>query len=305
MQVNPRDLQPVATADVALGQPLEHAIFNRHGKLLLAAGQIVSTERQLEILAEEGLYFNPRWHASFTSTNIQRGSGQATLPESVKRRASGVRSADQALSLTMYFDQDGVQVRLLGSLPRKSLMVTAPSRDGQLMFVKEGQTYRFRAMHGGVIYAFETTVAKTVFSPFPYLHLEWPDARRVEKKRVRGARRADVELPCTAYVGDDDPPRSLTGLVYDLSVGGAAIRLPQEALGTQTVRKLAFRLVVGTEKLTLELPCRETKREYLDDGSTSLGVMFESVPRESYLALHSTVHEQLLHQAENPLFQGE
>ncbi|MDZ7654065.1 MAG: hypothetical protein U5L03_16700 [Burkholderiaceae bacterium] len=55
------DLQPVARLDVRVGRPIPFPVYDRSGRLLLAAGQVVTDGKALDALIERGLYANPRW----------------------------------------------------------------------------------------------------------------------------------------------------------------------------------------------------------------------------------------------------
>src|SRR5574340_43987 len=70
-------------------------------------------------------------------------------------------------------------VKLIGYLKNAGVIVSTPSADGKLLFVREGQNFVVRAFCGKSAFAFPTTVIKAASVPYAHLHLSYP-------RRVRG-----------------------------------------------------------------------------------------------------------------------
>jgi c-di-GMP-binding flagellar brake protein YcgR len=83
-------------------------------------------------------------------------------------------------------------VRVIGLMRAKSVLVTAPLIDGKLIFIREAQPFLIRAFSGQNVYAFKARVLKAQHTPFPYLHLSYPDS--VQVMRIRKAMRAPAQI---------------------------------------------------------------------------------------------------------------
>ena len=114
-------------------------------------------------------------------------------------------------------------VRVIGVMKPLSVLVTAPVIDGKLIFVREAQPFLVRAFSGLNVCAFKSKVLKAHHTPFPYLHLAYPES--VQIMRIRKAVRAQVQL--IVAVNDPASDRQIAaGRIVDLSVGGARVQTP-------------------------------------------------------------------------------
>lgn len=299
--VRPEDLIPLSKSDVLVGEPLQMSVYTRDGRLLLAEGQVIDTDRQLDRLIAEGLFFDGKW-ATATQPGLARRSTETPL--SVRRRQSNVSSGDIAQALSLYVDGTPYVVRWIGCVRERSILVTAPRADGSLVFVKEGETYALRALHGGWIHRWQSLLIKSVFQPFPYLHLQWPVESLVSRRAFRSARRADVSLPCSVQIlSSAAEPGGVTAMIYDLSTQGASLRIRSGLLVPQDMLSLAFRVMVDEEKVLFELSAQVMRvSDPLEDESQEIGIRFLDVPQPLRFALRAYVNEQLLKACDPPLF---
>lgn len=308
MSVSPQELQPIARQDLAVGVPLPFAIYDRKGQLMAAAGQAVSSERQLQQLLQEGLYHNPRWASasiSTTSTRPTRPMLDDTQPLGQRRRADKLRLDDNPEYFRLLFDgmeaADAFHVRLLGMHPRKSLIISAPAFEGKLAFVKEGQAVKFRGFYPLVVYTISTAVAKVCFQPYPYLHLNWPDPSHIEKVTLPVTRRVETELPCTVYTEATTPgQRNINGIIRKLSVAGADIMLSRQPPKGQRLI-LAFQLNVGRERCVFEIAI-EVDRMKEEANGFDTGISFLDLSKEAYLGLYASIQETVASFGDTPLF---
>jgi len=310
---NRQDLQPLARSDLAIGRALPFPIFDRNGELLLGAGLPVQNEIQLDALCARGLYRNPRW-VSPVATDIRPRARVAAptvdVPTDAPHRSPrAVRIATddalgiQVLRMSGVDDAREFPVRLLGVNPGTSLIVTAPSEDERLIFVKEGQAFKFQGMFGESALVFVATVVKVQFAPFPYLHLSWPDPSRIQRRTVRSARRAGCRLPCVVYLERGSGTVNVNGFVVNLSQGGAEVVVPFEAPDLKDSVRIAFRVMVAGRSTLFEQQAYVVRRKTeagAQDGA-HYALQFLEVPDDVQFALHAYILELLVEQFECPL----
>jgi c-di-GMP-binding flagellar brake protein YcgR len=82
---------------------------------------------------------------------------------------------------------------VIGFVPGKSLLVSAPTVNDKSVLIREGQQFAVRMLQGSYIQAFVAKVLHNALAPYPYLHLSFP--REVESIEVRNADRADTNIP--------------------------------------------------------------------------------------------------------------
>lgn len=324
-----QDLQPLARGDFVVGRPLPYAIYDRNGKLLLAAGQAVQSEAQLQALCMIGLYRNPRWHEGGVPAVARVPEGGKAVMKNANERESVAqeKSAGEAYRPPVVATDDAVgrqvlkmstpgsgneySVRLLGVNPDTSLIVSAPGIDGKLVFVKEGQVFHFRGFFGHTVQSFDATILKVQFSPYPYLHISWPDPSKIARRRIRSTRRAKCRLPCVIYYRRSGTEKQENGFVSDLSVGGAELWLAQELPGSFEDFRVAFKINVAGQRILIDSGVsalrlkEEMRRTAGPQGAQGAhyGMAFESLSDQLQLAIHAYINELLVAQLESPLGQ--
>lgn len=311
-------LKVITAADIPFGRLLPFALLDADANILIAAGQAVTPE-QFALLEEFGVYRDADW-----TTTVEEESPSATdfgLPAphpitaynladkladknkpTVNRAAPKQQDGIQNLRMNYAGSEEGFFVRLYGMVQGQSLIVAAPTQNGQLVFVKEGDNFDFKGFYSRAIYSFTAAIRQVCFQPFPYLHISWPDPSRVNKQIVRQARRIDINLPCTVYVGENKK-RTINGVIRNLSTGGAEVELFGQFAEERGLVRLAFRVPVHGQKFMIEQEVRLMgKRTYEDEPAERFGLAFDNLPYDMVLALHGYIQETLLSRLETPLF---
>jgi len=188
-------------------------------------------------------------------------------------------------------------VRLIGSLPGASLVVTAPTLDGKVQLIREGQRFNVRVLKGERVVGFIAQVLHVALRPYAHLHLEYPS--EFEQIVVRNASRVTARLPGTARRTEDPNEENFFKPVtlVDLSETGAGL-LSREAVGAGgEMAHLRFSLNVGgsDEALALMAEIRTSVRH--DDGSYTTGLAFRGLNRFQQILLHAWVTRRLLDDA--------
>jgi c-di-GMP-binding flagellar brake protein YcgR len=310
------ELQPVARLDVRVGRPIPFPVYDRSGRLLLAAGQVVTDAKALDALIERGLYANPRWGTDGyvreangngeddKGPETQPGAGFLPPPDARAQRKLRANAAWRVLKVWPEGGsaEDAMSVKLIGVNEGKTLVITAPERDGKLAFVKEGNLYNFRGFSGELVYEFKAAVHKTRFEPYPYLHVDWPQDWQVSKRRLREARRVTVDVPCILYPDADSGDGFAKGAIVDLSTGGASVQFKDRVPPLKDKVRLAFRLQVAGQMVLFEATCTVMRAPDPAATEPSVGLKFDNLSDVERLALHAYVYLSLIREIEVPLY---
>lgn len=312
-------MQPLRKDDLQLGQPAPYSIYDQDRVLLLGKGCLIASEWVLEALREQGMFSSDEKPAGAAMGKLFRPStGQVLDGEGAPRRGAATdalpvaqAAATDALQSVMPFAEttlrigdtlqmrfeDGTPerypVRLIGAVDRRSVLVTHPQNEGRMMFLKEGQTLGFTGMRGKHAYAFEAPVLRCQLSPFPYVHLAYPQQVRVTT--IRKAHR--VVLNGVASIGRRDAKGRVACNLRDLSVGGALLTVPRQLATFGAEVSVAFRLNIDGETVTLEVPgVVRSVRPGEEPGSTfrPCGIEFVDVAPDLRRMLQLFVYESLL-----------
>lgn len=190
-------------------------------------------------------------------------------------------------------------VRVVGSLPGASLIVTAPLINGKVALIRDNARFTVRQLRGHRVEGFVATVLQCAAKPFPHLHLSYP--KEIESVVVRNAQRASCQLPTIVHnatrVEGDSEPKDAT--MVDLSISGARIASHVAMGEVGEMLRLSFPLRVAGVEETIALVSdirNHTERhgEEAEVGRHLYGVQFRSANRYQLVLMHAFVLEHLL-----------
>lgn len=287
-QIKPGDLQ--------VGYPVPYPLYDAEKRLLLARGSLLESERQLAQLMERGLFRKLKLASAGeparAETSEEPGVDICQFDET--RLAIG-----DVMQLQSQAEGDRVRyaVKLIGYLKGRSVIVTTPSVNGQVLLMREGQGFVVRMFSGKSAYAFTTTTLKVANTPFPHLHLVYP--KEVRGLMVRKGARVTVDL-IAAVVGKDGQSRAAS--LCDLSIGGAMLLSRAELGGKDEPVTVKFRVDVSGVEQYLSIPAliRNVKPEVGAEGGVPRfqhGVQFMVAPDNVQIALSAFVFQTLLDQS--------
>lgn len=299
---NPKDLSPLAKGDIEIGKALPFAIFDRSGVLLLAEGQAVNSQKQLDELAAKGLYHNPRWASKFV---IQPGKPQidsTALPRMLPAKQAFEDPFETGSQLKMFAPgqaKDPFHVRLIGSIPQAAILITHPMRDGKCVFAKEGQVWEFQATYGLSIYRFSSMIEKVLLSPHPLIVMSWPHETHLESQAIRRARRVNCDLPATIRLNDSKggSVESITAVIDNISTGGLELLFSKAvSFNMGQSISMAFQIILDDRKYLIECDA-EVVSKPRDSGptSSSYGFALKSLGDEQFAVIHAFVSDRLNH----------
>ncbi|NVK73657.1 MAG: flagellar brake protein [Oceanospirillaceae bacterium] len=144
-------------------------------------------------------------------------------------------------------------VKVLGNIPGSSLILSTPKINGKNILVRESQLVNIRLMLSTHVCAFSSKVAKSYLEPAAHLHIAYPSY--VETSEVRQTVRVETRLISNIEPGSGQAPiaDSASGIVVDLSMGGAKV-ISKEDFGSinQTMR-LVCNVTIGPYNHILKL----------------------------------------------------
>ena len=246
---------PVRTSDVLLGKPLPWDIFDAQGNLLLTRGRVLdSNEEKMRLLqrgAERELDLNEHQRRSAEAirklTHFEQGSGQsAQAAESLPFEGLRLHPGEN-LQLQVGRDERRFNVRFIGSLKGRSLIVSNPEAEGTPVFVADGSALTINGLASQLAFVFKSSVLANLSRPYSHLHLSYPS--EVRAMRLRQTERVPVHLVTAIQRENGD---SSSGAIIDLSLGGVHLisrvpLSPQERIVLKFKIKLADQQMIVTE----------------------------------------------------------
>lgn len=187
-------------------------------------------------------------------------------------------------------------VKLIGYRDGKSILVSMPRADGHEIQVQQGQIFIVRLFSVQTAYAFNVTVLDNKITPYPYMHISYPE--ELESVVVRNTQRVNVELIVSAQNNDPDKAsaESISAKLADISTGGAKLST-LEAIGELGDElSLSAKVTVGGLEQYLQIVAIIRRIDINDIGDKELhiyGLEFRFLEEKDRLVLHGFVYEQL------------
>jgi hypothetical protein len=303
---------PIPKSAIDIGKPLPWAVYNGDRQLLLKRGFVVETQAQLDGLAEKGLYREP--HASDAGYAHRRSDDdageRAKSEQSTERTVPREQSTERTVSLDeiklnigdpfqiqTQVDQaeNRYYVKLIGYLKGKSVLVTAPQLDGNLCYVKEGQSFVVRFFSGKNAYAFAASVTRASNVPFPHLHLSYPS--QVRGLVVRSGDRVNAKIICTVSAPEDTKTVAVPGVITNISVGGALLSSKRKLGEKNDLLAVKFRVFIRDIEFYMTIDATICSVSQDESGEFLHGLRFAGLPNDMAIALTAFVYQKLAESA--------
>ncbi len=287
-------LIPLVKSEFHIGQPSHYSIYDRHGKLLMASGVLIESQLQLDNLLDHGYILRGSTTpapsiAALATASLQPEKEISCAMEQIRWTVGETLFMQDISKSTPRHDfQPRHAVKLIGFIKGKSVLVSMPVNDGQLLH--EHQQFVLRAFQGNKAFAFTAAILKVTTSPFPYLHLSWPE--KVISSLVRHDTRTAVNL--LAVISLSNPERSSGMHLLDLSLGGAYGVVRENIAKIKETGVIRFKVNAVGEDEFLELPF-VLRSINTNDGDLGYryGIEFVKVPMQCKLILSAYVHKTI------------
>lgn len=242
------DLVPLRQQDLAVGEPVPYAIFDADNQLLLSEGQIIHTAKQLETLSKLGMFRNPAWRGvrvagAVGGARVQQEAATTISPpkaQPIKRHLAQLKLIPgTTLHIQSSIDplSHNESVKLIGWLDKTGVLLSAVNSQGTILPFREGQSVKAKTIAGKDVISFEAIVEKVCFTPFPYLHLSWPDTLQI--RQLRNSLRVNTQLIASV---SGDGIHSIPARITNLSASGAMLEGSDLQLETDQEITMALRL---------------------------------------------------------------
>ena len=146
------------------------------------------------------------------------------------------------------------------------------------------------------IVRFESSVQEYIESPFPYLHLSYPNTVVIEQQLRRSPRFPLDLATAVAAQGENARARPVRAQFTDISLNGARLilekKLPDPSITRVILSSAVF--VAGTEQklqLSAEIKSAPDTREIATAGPFSYGVSFVDMAPQQMLLLQALCYE--------------
>lgn len=147
-------------------------------------------------------------------------------------------------------DRQRHYVKLIGYLNKKSVLVTQPVKNGELLAVSEGQDFLVRGFADRKTYEFNANVISVSLTPYPCMHLSFPS--QISVITMRGALRIKPKLECSVESGPD--AIKMPAVIEDISTSGAKIRVRKEMGKPGSSVTVKFHLSIDDENHLFIIP---------------------------------------------------
>ena len=234
---------------------------------------------------------------------LERALNERAAPSNKSIRARfedmGARIGDPLLlQVVGPFRDERCKVNLIGYAIGRSLIVEAPSGNDSHIPIRADQEVIVRSFSGKNAYGFSTTVNKVSKSPFPYLHINYPE--HVETVSVRESSRIAFRVIGTASkVEGETVGDRVSVLIVDFSTTGAAFIAPGGIAGRNDILRITFRVKIQDIEAVPVVNCIVRSIAPIEgdtEGKHRYGIQFQNLNTQDLLVLQSMVYQKMLEQ---------
>jgi c-di-GMP-binding flagellar brake protein YcgR len=306
-QLSEDEITSLPKSLIQVGVPLEFPIYDIHGRLLMQAGMVITSEDQLERLHERGLYLNKK-----TINQLRAGKtkgGAENKKDKDKDEEPSQKLVDLPLKLITLGESLQIApladetkstkyiVKFLGGLEKGSLVCTSPTVDEKLIYIKEHSAFRVQLFSGKEVYSFTTTVEAVYNRPYPHMHLKFP--RGVYVKNLRNNQRVETNIISSLInktEGDFKEVKS-AGRILDISLGGAMIESNTNVGNIGDEIECTFKLVLNKTEVFFSIP--STLRSVTESSETNSikkykqGIQFKEIAFQEKAMLQNYIYQRI------------
>lgn len=298
--VFPVEMRKLRRSELEVGIPLPWPLFDESGQMIVLPGYVPRDEMQLELVANLGFFRRTDGPVCQQSAReaVRARSGAQCVTEKDPSFAEIGFPVGSPFAIRPSDDpgHHRMPVKLVGWIEGETLLVTHPTADDQLVFVKDGTVLHVRAGHDKYVCTFDATVVKAQLQPFPMLMLHYPS--QVNVSRVRGSTRIRTAIIASASRRDCTLRHACT--VRDLSLKGLLVNAKERIAAPGDPVDIYFRVSFDGVRHDFELTgevrssgeCREPGRPESWNHGIELDPIADSERRLLQLYIYSRQLEE-------------
>lgn len=289
------NLLSVAIEDIPLDTPLPWRLYDRHGYIVFARGEVVTSRKQLEGLISEGLLRDIDAPLQTDETGDwadfkQVLPGGVFPPRGIKPQI-GERVQLRVLEQR---EQPYYSARLIGYINKQSLLVTRPGSATSPFIPVEGKEVEVRMVTGNNIYAFQSTIQRLCISPSHYMHLDFPSEVHVQPLRKSPWARVSLGIIVTDVRGIHEAAR-----LINLSPDGAQLQAPPTLGYAGETLRISFHATMDELKTTLNLEAtiqhvqQPKNGQEMESNMLEYGIAFQNLTSVDAIWLQAIVYRHI------------
>lgn len=196
-------------------------------------------------------------------------------------------------------------VQVLGMKEGHSIICAAPIVRGVAIFPSEDDVLTLKTFHSRSAFTIKTSLIEASTSPYPLLHLKWPELGDVKKSVMRQSRRANTALACSISfsLAGGAKREKVSGSVINVSLSGLAFFIEKGLARPETDVDIFFELPLDEEgEHPLSVKAKIVRNEETPDGYI-LGACFEArFGKIDRLAMSAYINGLIADSLEEPPF---
>lgn len=287
----------LASGDLRLDRPIDFAIYNVDGTLLLQKGQVVTSDMLLQRLYRLGYRRNAARAGKFglKPVHVPHGEKPTSLPlmpgfaDIASRLAlPNLTQKVEFFHLTAADAKDTLRVELVGVIPGQALIVQCEAGE-RAPALAAGVSYEARLFTGSRLFKFSTALLPGAAGPFGCLFLRYPAA--VAQALVRKHQRVTTAFPGELSSGEYQRA-AVEVMVENVSTTGAGVSAKEDFLIVGKSARLTVNLVIEhrVRPITVFVEVRNRRQ----DGERFVyGLEFSRMPEETRRDIKDFVLESL------------
>lgn len=289
------NLLSVAIEDIPIGTPLPWRLYDRHGYIVFARGEVVTSRKQLEGLISEGLLRDidapPQTEETGDWADFKGILPAGVFPPRGIKPQIGERVQLRVLEQRQ---QPYYSARLIGYISKQSLLVTRPRSAASPFIPVEGKQVEVRMVTGNNIYAFQSTIQRLCISPSHYMHLDFPSEVHVQQLRKSPWARVSIGIIVTDVRGVHEAAR-----LVNLSPDGGQLHAPPTLGYAGETLRISFHASMDGLKTTLNLEAtiqhvqQPKNGQEIESNMLEYGISFQNVNSVDAIWLQALVYRHI------------
>jgi len=186
--------------------------------------------------------------------------------------------------------------KVIGYLQGRSVLITTPRVEGNIMLIREDQMVIVRMMTGNQVYGFTTQILQSNLRPYAYLHLAYP--KEMEHITVRKAERISINLIGSAELESaegEEERATCSVLIHDMSTSGAMIEVKSPLGEIGDIITLSCKIKVGGKEEYISVPCIIRNVIHKNgDANFKHGLEYQLLEQQEHFIIYGFVYENMI-----------